>query len=53
MASLEKRNQSYRIVFMYEGKRYGFSLGTGDRREAESLTGAVEKVLMRIEQKLA
>lgn len=52
MASLEKRNQTYRIVFMYGGKRHGFSLGTGDRREAESLAGGVEKTLMRIEQKL-
>ncbi|MDX2037233.1 MAG: site-specific integrase [Isosphaeraceae bacterium] len=52
MASLEKRNQTYRIVFMYGGKRHGFSLGTGDRREAESLAGGVEKVLMRLEQKL-
>lgn len=34
MAPLEKRNQTYRIVFMYGGKRHGFSLGTGDRRDA-------------------
>jgi integrase len=52
MASLEKRNQTYRIVFMYGGKRHGFSLKTGDRREAETLAGGVEKTLMRIEQKL-
>ena len=43
MASLEKRNQTYRIVFMYGGKHHGFSLKTGDRREAESLAGGVEK----------
>jgi integrase len=52
VASLEKRNQTYRIVFMYGGKRHGFSLGTGDRHEAESLIGGVEKTLMRIEQNL-
>ena len=52
MASLEKRNQTYRIVFMHGGKRHGFSLKTGDRREAETLAGGVEKTLMRIEQKL-
>ncbi len=52
MASLEKRNQTCRIVFMYGGKRHGFSLGTGDRREAGTLAGGVEKTLMRIEQKL-
>jgi hypothetical protein len=39
MASLEKRNEIYRIVFMYGGKRHGFSLGTGDRREAVGLAG--------------
>lgn len=52
MASLEKRNQTYRIVFMHGGKRHGFSLKTGDRREAETLAGGVAKTLMRIEQKL-
>ena len=52
MASLEKRKQTYRIVFMHGGKRYSFSLKTGDCREAEALAGGVEKVLMRIEQKL-
>lgn len=52
MASLEKRNQTYRIVFMHGGKRHGFSLKTGDRREAETLAGGVEKTMMRIEQKL-
>ncbi len=52
MASLEKRNQTYRIVFMYDGRKRGFSLATSDRKEAESLAGGVEKLLMRLEQKL-
>ena len=52
MASLEKRNQTYHLVFMHGRKRRGFSLKTGDRREAETLAGGVEKTVMRIEQKL-
>src|SRR5260370_20197062 len=52
VASLEKRNQTYRIVFRYDGKRHGFSLGTGDRHEAETLAGGVEKTLMRLEHNL-
>jgi len=52
MASLEKRNLTYRIVFVYEAKRYGYSPGTEDRREAEVLRGGVEKILMRVDQKL-
>ena len=52
MASLEKRNQVYRIVFMFSGKRHSFSLGTNDLREAEILRGGIEKTLMRIDQNL-
>jgi hypothetical protein len=29
MASLEKRNLTYRVVFMYGGRKYGYSLDTG------------------------
>ena len=32
MTSLEKRNQTDRIVFMYGERRHGFSLKTGDSR---------------------
>src|SRR5262245_42330000 len=52
MASLELRNQTYRVVFMFRGRKYGYSLGTGDRDTAEALRGGVEKTLMRVEQNL-
>lgn len=51
MASLELRNQTYRIVFMHAGKKYGYSLDTGDKQTAEGLRGGVEKTLMVIEQR--
>ncbi|MHB1423789.1 MAG: tyrosine-type recombinase/integrase [Gemmataceae bacterium] len=52
MASLELRNQTYRVVFMFRGRKYGYSLSTGDRNTAEALRGGVEKTLMRVEQNL-
>ena len=52
MASLELRRETYRLVFMYAGKKYGYSLDTGDKRVAEALRGGAEKVLMGIEQQL-
>ena len=52
MASLELRKQTYRVVFMHGGRKYGYSLDTGDRQTAEALRGGVEKTLMRIEQSL-
>src|SRR4051812_13967405 len=50
MASLELRNQKYRVVFMYAGRKYGYSLDTCDRHTAEALRGGVEKTLMLIGQ---
>ena len=29
MASLEKRSNLYRVVFMFGGRRHSYSLGTG------------------------
>jgi len=51
VASLELRNQTYRVVFMYRGKKFGYSLDTGDRQTAEALRGGVEKTLMLIGQR--
>jgi integrase len=50
MATLERRNQSYRIVFWQKSKRYSFSLDTSDSRTAEALRGGVEKTLMLLGQ---
>ena len=52
MASLELRNHTYRVVFRYAGRKYGYSLDTGDRQTAEGLRGGVERTLMLIEQKV-
>ena len=51
MASLELRNQKYRVVFMHAGRKYGYSLDTADLETAEGLRGGVEKTLMLIQQK--
>lgn len=50
MASLELRNKTYRVVFMFRGRKYGYSLDTGDRETAEGLLGGVEKTLMLVSQ---
>lgn len=50
MASLELRNKTYRVIFMYGGRKYGYSLDTGDRQTADALIGGVEKTLMLISQ---
>ncbi len=50
MASLELRNCTYRVVFMYAGRKHGFSLDTGDKQTADALHGGVEKTLMLVGQ---
>jgi hypothetical protein len=36
MASLELRNSMYRVVFMYGGRKRGYSLDTSDQKTAEA-----------------
>lgn len=52
MAALELRNKTYRAVFMYAGKKYAYSLDTGDSDMSEALRGGVEKTLMLMAQGL-
>jgi integrase len=52
MASLELRNQKYRVVFMYSGRKFSYALDTRDKTTAEALRGGVEKTIMLIEQKV-
>lgn len=52
MAALELRNKTYRVVFLYQGRKHGFSLNTSDLDMAQALRGGVEKTLMLLEQKL-
>ncbi len=49
MASLELRNQTCRVVVMFGGRKYGFSLDTRDPSTADALRGG-EKTLMLIGQ---
>lgn len=51
MAALELRNKKYRVVFMYAGHKYAYSLDTNDREIAEALRGGVEKTMMLVQQK--
>jgi integrase len=50
VAALELRNKTYRVVFMYQDRKYGYSLATGDAQTANALKGGVEKTLMLIGQ---
>jgi integrase len=52
MATLERRNDHFRIIFFYKNKRYAQSLHTGDIKEAETLRGGIEERLMRLNQNL-
>ena len=52
MATLQLRNQSYRILFRFQGKRYTFTLGKVSEREAENSIAQTDLVLMRLEQGL-
>jgi hypothetical protein len=52
VASLELRNETYRVVFMHGGRKYSYSLDTGHRETAEALRGGVEMTLMLIGQGL-
>jgi integrase len=52
MASLQERKGSFRILFCWDGKLHGFTIGKVDRTEAESKTQQVEYLLMRLKQGL-
>lgn len=49
MASLEKRGQSYRIVFRYDGKKYSQSLNTSEQTAANADLARLEDSLRRID----
>jgi hypothetical protein len=51
VATLQLRNDSYRVLFCSGGRRYPFTIGKVSPREAEN-TAAVDQVLLRIEQRL-
>ena len=52
MATLQVRNNSYRILFMHLGRRYTFTLGEVAQDEAEAKSAQVDYLLMRLKQRL-
>src|SRR5947209_19111811 len=50
LVRLEKRNDRYRVVFLYAGRRHGYPLGTGAAKKAGTLTKGVEALLQLPEQ---
>src|SRR5580704_4219594 len=53
MATLQHRNGSYRVQFLYHGKRHGFTIGKVTEDEAEGKAAQVDYLLMRLKQRLA
>ena len=52
MASLQKRNGSYKLTFCYRNKRHYLTLGKISDQEAEAKSSQVDYLLLRIKQKL-
>jgi len=52
MAVIQERNESFRVLFCYLGKRYSLTLGKVAESEAQAFAGNVDLLLMRIKQKL-
>lgn len=50
MASLELQNETYRIVFLHNGRKRSYSLKTGIEKDAERMKGSIEDILFRIAQ---
>lgn len=52
MSTIQERNQSYRILFCYQGKRHSLGLGPVSMDEAEGKAGQIDLLLLRIKQGL-
>lgn len=52
MATVEKRNKKFRLIFYIAGQRYSGTLRTTERREADAIAGSVDRTLMLLEQGL-
>jgi integrase len=52
MASLQRRNGSYRILFCHHGKLHSFTIGKVKKAEAEVKARQVDYLLMRLKQGL-
>jgi integrase len=52
LASIQKKGDAWYCQFMYQGKRYTFTVGKVGESEAVTVKGNVEYLLMRIKQHL-
>jgi integrase len=52
MATLQQRGDSFRILFVWHGKRHAFTIGKVEPGEAEAKAAQVEYLLMRLQQRL-
>ena len=52
MATIERRNDRFRLIFYHLGKRYATSLKTSNEREADAIAGSVERTLQLLEQRV-
>src|SRR3954452_1049736 len=50
MATIERRNHRFRLIFYHAGRRYTASLKTTSQREADATAGSVERTLMLMQQ---
>jgi len=50
MATIEQRNQRFRVIFYFAGRRFTASLATTNRGEADAVAGSVERTLMLLTQ---
>lgn len=51
MASLQQRGGWFHLLFRYRGRQYSHALKTKDRREADALRGAADRVLLRVRRR--
>jgi hypothetical protein len=52
MATLQQRGKSFRILFVWHGKRHAFTIGKVDPSEAVAKVSQVDYLLMRLQQRL-
>lgn len=52
MAFLELRDERYRVVFTFGGKRYTHSVRTDDKRVADGIRGGIDRTILQIQQRL-
>ncbi len=52
MAALQKRKNSYRVLFRFRGKQHSVTIGNITEREAENWVSQVDQILLRIDQGL-